>query len=61
MILVQQGPVVQNIVSATGSLRGQLLSVLPLYNQIQGYFAEKNERLQKLLTFFSTKILLNSR
>ena len=36
-----QGPVVQSIVSLTSSLRGQFLSVLPLYNQTRLYFLLK--------------------
>ena len=55
------GPDVQSIVSLTSSLRGQLLSVLPLYNRIQIFFVEKIREafaLQKLLTFFQQKILV---
>ena len=39
-----QGPVVQNILVLTSSLRGQFLSVLGLYNQIYLYLLLKNER-----------------
>ena len=61
------GPVVQSIISLTSSLRGQLLSVLQLYNQLNwNFLLEKWEKLlhcksfshlvQKLLTFFQQEI-----
>ena len=50
-------PVVQSIVSLASSLRGQLLIVLRLYNQIQWYFLLKKWEKQRPLTFFRQKIL----
>ena len=59
----QQGPVVQNIVSLTSWLRGQLVkSFMTLLPNTLIFFVEKMREafaLQKLLTFFQQKILAN--
>ena len=57
---INQGPVVQSVVSLTSSLRAILLTILEdsIYN-FQKFFAEKMWvafALQKLLTFFQQKI-----
>ena len=55
------GPVVENIISLTSSLRGQLIkSFMTLIPNTMIFFVEKIEEafaLQKLLTFFQQKIL----
>ena len=61
LAIPNQGPVVQNVVSLTSSLRVISLTVLAasIYN-ILIFFAEKIRvafALQKLLTFFQQKIL----
>ena len=62
------GPVVQSIVSLTSSLRGQLVKCfMTLLPNTLIFLPEKCEKLlhctalQKLLAFFSTKILANVR
>ena len=62
---VDQGPVVQSMVSLTSSLRGQLVKYFTtlLLNTLK-FFVEKMREafaLQKLLTLFQQKILANSR
>ena len=59
------GPVVQSMVSLTGSLRSQLVKYFTtlLLNTLK-FFVEKMREafaLQKLLTFFQQKILANLR
>ena len=65
MRLIDLGPVVQSIVSITSSLRGQLVKcVMTLQPNTLIIFVDKMREafaLQKLLTFFSTKILANLR
>ena len=58
---IDQGPVVQSIVSLTSSLRGQLIKYFTsLKTNTLIFFVEKMREafaLQKLLTFFQQKIL----
>ena len=54
-----QGPVVQSIISLTSSLRGQLLSVLQLYNQICWNFLLKKWE-KSFSHFFNKKYWCNS-
>ena len=58
---VEQGPVVQSIVSFTSSLRGQLVKCFTtLLPNTLNFFLEKMREafvMQKLLTFFQQKIL----
>ena len=62
---IDQGPVVQSIVTLTSSLRGQLIKCfMTLLPKILIFFVEKMREafaLQKLLTFFRQKILANFR
>ena len=58
---VEQGPVVQSIISLTSSLSGQLLkNFTTLWPNTLKFFVEKMRKafaLQKLFTFFQQKIL----
>ena len=59
--IIEQGPVVQSIVSLTSSLRGQLVKCFTTLspNTLQ-FFVDKMKEafaLQKLLRFFQQKIL----
>ena len=59
--LNNQGPVVQSIVSLTGSLRGQLKCLTTLCPNTPIFFVERMKEafaLQKLLTLFQQKILV---
>ena len=65
LTLANLGPVVQSIISLTGSLRGQLVKYFTtlLLNTLK-FFVEKVREafaLQKLLTLFQQKILAKSR
>ena len=61
ILFKKQGLVVQSIVSLTSSLRGQLVKCFTtLLPETVIFFVEKMREafaLQKLLTFFSTKII----